>query len=271
MTDASRLPLIYRSHKAIAPFRLHRPTSVPDAVAASVAAGPGAAFLAGGVDLVPALRAGRAPGDVIHLGGVAELDRIERRGDDLVIGGGVTYRRIETDPVLADALPDLAQAWRLVANIRVRIVGTLGGNIMSDNPTYDALPALAALGARLDFAGPGGAQTVDLSRTPLSVLPSGLLLVSATIPLSPTPRLHVERAYKPVAALFLARRDDRLRAAVSCAHGRVVAASGPVGDAPETLASAFPPTVTDAWASAAYRARLLGVLIGRGVSALKDG
>ena len=270
MTEGAGEPLIYRSHKAIASFRLHRPATVAEAVDALRSAGPDAAFLAGGVDLVPVMRSGRAPGDVVHLGGVAGLARIERTDAGLVIGGGATYRQIETDPVLAEALPDLAAAWRLVANIRVRLAGTLGGNLMSGNPTYDALPALAALGARLTFLAGDGKTTVDLSADPLPALPTNALLVSATIPLDPAPRLHVERAYKPVAALFLARRGDRVRAAIACAHGAVVAATGKASEEAGALADRLPEPVTDAWASAAYRRRLLGVLIARGRAALEE-
>lgn len=270
MTEGTGVPLIYRSHQAIAPFRLHRPTSVGEAVAALITAGPDAAFLAGGVDLVPAMRAGRTPGDVVHLGGIADLARIDRTDDGLVIGGGVTYRQIETDATLAGSVPDLAAAWRMVANIRVRLAGTLGGNIMAGNSTYDALPALAALGARLEFTGPDGPRAVDLAADPLPELPTGALLVSATVPLDPAPRLHVERAYKPVAALFLARRGDAVRAAVACAHGRVVAASGAAADGAAALASRLPEPVTDAWASAAYRARLVDVLLRRGMAALES-
>lgn len=271
MTEGTGAPLIYRSHGAIAPFRLHRPTSVAEAVSARAAAGPDAAFLAGGVDLVPAMRRGTAPGDVVHLGGIAELTRIDRTEEGLVLGGGITYRQIETDPTLADALPDLAAAWHQVANIRVRLAGTLGGNLMAGNPTYDALPALAALGARLRFVGDGGETTIDLGAEPLPTLPPSGLMVDATIPLDPAPRLYVERAYKPVAAVFVVRRQDRVRVAVACAHGAVVAASGAVADGAAAIQAKLPSTITDPWAGADYRARLVDVLIGRGLDALGDG
>ena len=52
-------------------------------------------------------------------------------------------------------IPDLATLWREIANPRVRHTGTVGGNIMSRQPHYDAMPALMALGATATIADPG--------------------------------------------------------------------------------------------------------------------
>src|SRR5512132_3059731 len=118
---------IYGSHSAIAPFRLLRPARIEEAAAA---AADGAACLAGGVDLVPALRAGRRVERIVHLGGIAALKSIETRDKVLRIDAGVTYARLASDASVAAALPELAAVWRGVANVRVRHVATVGGNVM---------------------------------------------------------------------------------------------------------------------------------------------
>ena len=140
---------IYGSHSAIAPFRLMRPASVAEAAAAL--GDGGSACLAGGVDLVPALRAGRRIERIVYLGGIDALKSVTRRDGAVTIGAGVTYHRLATDPAIARALPDLAAIWNGVANVRVRHAATIGGNVMARNPAYDVLPALQALGARLVF------------------------------------------------------------------------------------------------------------------------
>src|SRR5690349_23959162 len=145
---------IYGSHSAIAPFRLFRPARIAEAAAALA---DGAVCLAGGVDLVPALRAGRRAERIVSLGGIGDLKTVGRSGDALRIGAGVTYARLAAEPAIAAALPDLAAIWRGVANVRVRHAATIGGNVMARNPQYDMLPALMALGATLAFADAKGA------------------------------------------------------------------------------------------------------------------
>lgn len=201
------------------------------------------------------------------MGGIEGLATIERRDGMLTIGGAATYRQLETDRVLKDCLPDLAEAWRQVANIRVRCAGTLGGNLMSGNATYDALPALTALGAQLHFATTEGEILVDLAsekpEAQIAELPAAALLARVTVPLDPEPRLHVDRSFKPVAALFLARRNDRYRAAVACAHTSIAAANATHEEGAHKLAERLPPPISDHWASAAYRERLISTLLGR--------
>ena len=81
---------VYGSHSAIRPFRLLRPTNPLDAVRAYADAGHDAVFLAGGVDLVPAIRSGRRAGTVVWLGDMPALQEITSREDGLSIGAGVT-------------------------------------------------------------------------------------------------------------------------------------------------------------------------------------
>src|ERR1700733_7392732 len=59
---------VHRSRKLIPPFRLHRPTNIAEAVAVKAAAGPGAVFMAGGIDVVSRMKFGAPVTDLIHLG-----------------------------------------------------------------------------------------------------------------------------------------------------------------------------------------------------------
>ena len=258
---------IYGSHSAIAPFRLLRPARIEDAVAA---AADGAACLAGGVDLVPALRAGRRVERIVHLGGIAALKSIERRGDTLRVGAGVTYARLAVDTAIAAALPDLATVWRGVANVRVRHAATIGGNVMAGNPQYDMLPALQALDAKLVFAQANGRH--ESAGADASAWPQGVL-AAIDIPLAPERRFAFERMFKPVISLALGVDGKRARVAVGCAYARPLCRDIAFdGSSPEALADAIardlPEPVTDWIASGAYRRRLARVLLARRLRAL---
>ena len=258
---------IYGSHSAIAPFRLLRPARVEDAVAAMR---DGAVCLAGGVDLVPALRAGRRAERIVSLGGIAAPRTIERRDSVLRIGAGVTYARLAADPTVAAALPDLAGVWRGVANVRVRHAATIGGNVMARNPQYDMLPALMALGAKLVFA--GAAQ--EAVGADAEAWPEGLLSF-IDIPLAAERRFAMERGFKPALSVAVSVEGNRARVAIGCAYEqplcRVVKRDSASAEA---LAGAFadglPEPVSDWIASGAYRRKLARVLVARQLRALME-
>ena len=128
---------VHRSRKLIREFRLHRPRSAMEAVALKAAAGAGAVFMAGGIDVVNRMKFGASVTEVIHLGRLACLDRIEEREGELHLGALVTHDRLATAPQVAARVPSLAQTWPDVANIRIRCKGTIGGNIMAGDPSYD--------------------------------------------------------------------------------------------------------------------------------------
>ena len=76
-------------------FRLHRPTSVEEALSLS---GEGTRWLAGGTDLVVNTRRGiESPSALIDLAEVAELAGIAGEGDGLRIGAGTRLAEIAGD------------------------------------------------------------------------------------------------------------------------------------------------------------------------------
>lgn len=258
---------IYGSHGAIAPFRLLRPSRVEDAAAALA---DGATCLAGGVDLVPALRAGRRADRIVALGGIASLKTIETRGNVLRVGAGVTYARLVADGTIAAALPDLAAVWRGVANVRVRHAATVGGNVMSANPQYDMLPALMALDAKLVFATAAGRQ--ETVAADAAAWPQGILAF-LEIPLAAGRRFAFERSYKPVISVAVAADAGTARVAIGCAYARPLCRTVALrGGAPEAAAESFardlPEPVSDWIASGAYRRKLARVLVARRLAAL---
>lgn len=114
------------------PFRVERPTSVAEALAARRAE-PSSRFVAGGTDLVPNLRRGLgAPASLIDLRGIAELRRIERSGAGCSLGAAVSLSELIDDAALGAAYPALAAAALAVAAPALREAGTVGGNLCLD-------------------------------------------------------------------------------------------------------------------------------------------
>ena len=151
---------VHRSRKLIPEFRLHRPRSAAEAVALKAAVGAGAVFMAGGIDVVNRMKFGVPVTDLIHLGRIDGLDRIEEQDGGLQLGALVTHDRLATSPQVGARLPSLVQTWPDVANIRIRCKGTIGGNIMAGDPTYDFALAAMAAEAQLHFLSLDGSTTV---------------------------------------------------------------------------------------------------------------
>jgi CO/xanthine dehydrogenase FAD-binding subunit len=231
---------------------------------------------------VPALRAGRRATALISLHGIRGLEGVQRNGSTLEIGAGVTYAGLLADAAIRAALPDLAAAFAQVANVRVRHVATLGGNVMAHNPLYDVVPALLALEASLIFVDRKGRRHRIGPAGP--TMPDGVLEAVA-IPLAAERRFVFERGYKPVLSLAVAvelRNGRRAgRAAVGCAHERPVALAldlgrptaraalaGSAGEVAQDFAARLPAPPSDTVASGEYRRSLARVLLERALRAL---
>ena len=236
---------ISRSHRAIAPFGLHRPETIDEAAALLA---DGAIAHAGGIDVVSSLRLGAAANNVVDLSRVSELDRLEVVDELLIIGATVKHATIETDPQVLAVHPDLAQAWQTVGNVRIRRTGTIGGNLMAFHPEYDAAPILAAADATLVFLTADGSEL----KTSVADRPRRGLLVRCEIPLAG--RVVFDRTLKPVVTVAVG--DHTI--AVGCAHTEpVVRRRSDVFEVPEPI--------DDANASKEYRKRMIDLLIERGI------
>lgn len=78
------------------------------------------------------------------------------------IGAMTTFRELEHDPDIAARLPVIPQTMVTLANVRVRNVATVGGNLAHADPHLDLPPVWYALGARVKIVGPRGERTVPV-------------------------------------------------------------------------------------------------------------
>ncbi|MCL4231008.1 MAG: FAD binding domain-containing protein [Dehalococcoidia bacterium] len=108
-------------------FRLERPTTLDEALHKIA---DGGLPLAGGSDLLGMMKDGIcSPSSLVHLGGIAELNAIEMRGEAVRIGACVTLRDVTASTEVRERAPVLANAAAQVGSPQIRNVATLGGNL----------------------------------------------------------------------------------------------------------------------------------------------
>ncbi|PWU23266.1 MAG: carbon monoxide dehydrogenase [Candidatus Rokuibacteriota bacterium] len=275
------------------PFDLHRPGSVEEATELLDRYGEEAALYCGGTELLLLLKLGFASfGHLVDLKRIEELQGIYSDDGHLVVGAAVTHRELERSQLVLERLPSLAAMERRVANLRVREVGTIGGNLSFSDPHSDPATFLLALDAEVECRRGGEpGRRLPIGEFVLgpyqTALREGELLVSARIPL---PDSDTAIAYEKFSF------HERPTATVACfarmENGSIVEARvavGSVGARPtraleaERLLGGAPPgeldagvlfqvgdraaeaagPVDDANGSADYKAQLVRVLVER--------
>jgi len=148
------------------PFDYFEPTTLDEAVSLLAQYNGRANLLAGGTDLLVEIKERlRLPDYVINIKKIPALNQLtfdEKTG--LRFGALVTAREIETDPLVQQKYPNLAQAARELGSIQVRNRATVAGNICRASPSADTLPPLIADGARLKIYGPTGERELLLEQ-----------------------------------------------------------------------------------------------------------
>ena len=112
------------------PFAYQRPDDAQGAVA-TVSADPGAAFLAGGTNLVDHLRLGLAtPSTLVDVTGLTSTEITDAPDGGLSIGAGVRNADLAADERVRARYPVLAQALLAGASGQLRNMATTGGNLL---------------------------------------------------------------------------------------------------------------------------------------------
>jgi aerobic carbon-monoxide dehydrogenase medium subunit len=268
------------------PFDLHRAQSVDEARELLERYGEDAAVICGGTELLLLLKLGFAAyGHLVDIKRIGELGGIRAENGALVVGSTATHREIERSPLVLELLPSLAAMERRVANIRVRNVGTLGGNLCFSDPHSDPATFLLALDAEAELEGRRLPLSEFLVGPYETALRHGQLLAAVRIPV-PAPGTaiaHRKLAFheRPAATVACAVRFDggvvaEARIAVGSVGARAVRATAAeraltgcgVDDAPAVaeaaaLAAEASGAVDDANGTAAYKEQLVRVLVAR--------
>ena len=170
------------------PFRLEEPESVREASLALARYGDSAKVYAGGTELLLAMKEGLVHYDcLVNVKKIAGLDRIRQDDGSLRLGALATHRQLERSEELQDRLPVLAEMERNVANLRVREVGTIGGNLTFAEPHADPGTLLLALDASVVAQKADGEREIPMTGFFVDAFESGLeedeILTEIVVPL----------------------------------------------------------------------------------------
>jgi aerobic carbon-monoxide dehydrogenase medium subunit len=131
-------------------FRLEEPETVQEVSELLGRFGESAKIYAGGTELLLAMKEGLVHyGRLVNVKNVKGLDEVQLSDGTIRIGALCTHHQLESSPLLQQNLPALVKLEHNVANIRVRQVGTLGGNLCFAEPHADPGILLLALGAKM--------------------------------------------------------------------------------------------------------------------------
>lgn len=222
-----------------APFDLHRPSRIEEALALLAAHADDAKLIAGGQSLVPVMNLRLAtPSLLIDLGRIETLRGISVKDDVLVIGAAVRQAELLKDPLVARHAPLLCAATQHVGHVQTRARGTIGGSAAHADPAAELPTALVALHATMTARSVRGARDIPASSFFAGALTTTLahdeILCTISVPCAPSGT--------KVAFREIARRhgDFAVAAAAVQRNGRdgtITAALGGVLPAPHLCTS----------------------------------
>jgi carbon-monoxide dehydrogenase medium subunit len=145
-------------------FEYLEPTTVAEACALLKQHSGEAKVFAGGSHLTILMKQGLyQPKALVNIKRIPELKGIRFDSTDgLIVGALVTHRELEMSALVKEKFPVLCQAEREVANIRVRNMGTVGGNLASGEPLTDLSQIFISLDGKARITGPNGQRTIDI-------------------------------------------------------------------------------------------------------------
>jgi carbon-monoxide dehydrogenase medium subunit len=279
-------------------FTLLEPRSV-EAACEALAQHEDSRPIAGGTSFVIMMKQGfLAPDVLVNLAKIPVRGTIEVADDEVCLDAFTTISRLEADESLRRLLPVLVAACHVVANIRIRNVATLGGNVAHADYQADPPTALLALDAALDLRTAEGQRSLTLDDFLFGIystaLQQGEIVESIRVPV-PSPMSWTYDKFKtrssedrPTAGVAVGLRTEggvcaELRIAVGAATARPIrfrdleasAAGVTVEDvfADELagrVATSIDP-VEDLNGDATYKRRIVHAVVRRAIMRCRDG
>ena len=266
-----------------------RAASVDEALAAAQG---GAAFVAGGTNLVPDVLFGRKKiARAVDISRLDELRFIEEADGKIRIGALATVTDLLESELIRTAAPPLYESALEFAGPLVRNRASVAGNLMDASPAADLAPPLLVQDAVVELASAEGERSLPLSEffvdyRKTAVRPEELVTTIVIEPLGMEDRcayykLQLRRAMAiAVVGVAVALRMEgsicadaaislgavaavpyRAQAAEACLRGKEVGEAEIEAAAAAAQESARP--IDDVRASAAYRKKMCGVLVRR--------
>ena len=172
-------------------FEYFAPERLDDALLMLSQKGKGAFVMAGGTDLVMKMNQGLVkPAAIISLSRIKGMNNIEfdpRKG--IAIGATALIAEVASHPEIKKRYPAISYAASVMANVQIRNMGTVAGNLCNAAPSADNAPPLMAMGAEVTLTGMKGDRQIpveDLFRGPgMTILEPGEIMTSIFVPLPP--------------------------------------------------------------------------------------
>jgi CO/xanthine dehydrogenase FAD-binding subunit len=268
--------------------------SVEEAVSLLAQHGDQARPLAGGTDIIVAVREGRRRvAMLVDIKGIPEVNQLSYdAAQGLTLGAAVPCYRIYEHQEIAATYPGLIDAVSLVGGTAIQGRASVGGNLCNASPAADTTPALIVHSAMCVIAGPNGRREIPVEQfctgPGRTALQNGEFLVALRMPSPPPhfgaqylrfiPRNEMDIAVVGVGASVVLNRDHSSFVSGRVALGAVAptplfvetaAALDGKAVADETIqqaaeaAQAAARPIDDMRGTAEYRRHLVGVLTRR--------
>jgi carbon-monoxide dehydrogenase medium subunit len=280
-------------------FELAEPKSLSEALSLLDRHDPAIRPISGGTALMLMMKAQIfKPSRLVslrHLGAPFKGLSLSEDGSHLLVGAMTTFSELEHSPLVQMHHPVVVKTMRTLANVRVRNVATVGGNLAHGDPHLDLPPVWMALAAAVRVVSRTGERVIPVEdifagyyETTIS---DGELIAELRVPVRPTWRsIYVKVTTRAthdwpalgiaVSAEFVGMRVQDLRIVLSAAVDkptRLVAAERALRGQnidERSLARAGDAAVaevdieTDSRGSAAYKTHLLRVHLARAIQSI---
>jgi len=141
-----------------------RPKTVEEVISLLSEYGEKAEIIAGGTDSLVRMKKGDTPPDLfINIGEIQELNYIQYDDKDgLRIGAGTPIRSIVNSSLIKERFDILSHAAGTLGTPTIRRQATIGGNLCNAAPSADMAPSLIVLGAQLKINGSEGQKSMSV-------------------------------------------------------------------------------------------------------------
>lgn len=145
-------------------FSYERPESLDEAIQVLAESGSDVEILAGGTDLVIAMRDRHSqPSVVVDIKRIAELSpSLVWDGNTVTLSATATMSEVVADEGINTHFPALVEAAVVVGSVQIRNRATVVGNICNGSPAADTAPPLLAYDAVVLVAGPEGTRRIGI-------------------------------------------------------------------------------------------------------------
>ncbi len=184
-------------------FAYFVPKTIEEALHLLADQGEGARLMAGGTDVMVKMSHGLLkPAAIIDIQQIESLRGIRFHGTEgLTLGALARLGQVTSHPDVVKYYPSLSYAVSCMANVEVRNMGTVAGNICNAAPSADTAPPLMTMNAELTLSSLKGERKLPVNeffRGPgMTAMERGEMLTSIHIP-APQPKSGA--SYKRISA-----------------------------------------------------------------------